>query len=248
MEQAQQANRDHSQAYTVTREYRFFNGDEQKPNSEVVAEISFVPPDRKTFTIEKVEGSNRGESIVKHILESEADATRKNSANVAIDDRNYNFDLLGEEAVDGRPCWILRLKPKHQRKDLVDGKAWVDRESNLIHRVEGDMAKSPSWWLRRVHVSMDFGNIGGLWMQKGTRAVADVRFFGTHVFTSEAVKIRTAEEVARATPPNFAPPAPLATVRPRPANATARTASPTGVKRRPLRPVPPVLGAGVIIR
>ncbi len=246
MQQAQQANRQRARAYTVTRDYRFFDANQNAPKSEVIADISFVPPDRKTFTIEKADGSERGQSIVKHILESEAEAAKKNSP-LAIEPSNYTFTLLGEEAVDGRPCWVLKLKPKHERKDLIDGKAWVDRDSYLIHRVEGDMAKSPSWWLKRVHLTVDFADIGGMWMQKGTRAMADVRFFGPHVFTSEAVKIRTAEEVAQVSPPTFLPPQPitaaLATAPPR-----ATGAQPVRARSRPRRPVPPVLGTGILTR
>jgi hypothetical protein len=33
----------------VTREYRVFRGDDRQPTSEVVAQINFVPPDKKTY-------------------------------------------------------------------------------------------------------------------------------------------------------------------------------------------------------
>lgn len=246
MQQAQEANRERARAYTITRDYRFFDAKESSPKSEVIADISFVPPDRKTFTIEKTDGSDRGQSIVKHILESEAEAAKKDSP-IAVDPSNYNFSLLGGETVDGRPCWVLKLKPKHDRKDLIDGKAWVDRDTYLIHRVEGDMAKSPSWWLKRVHITVDFADLGGMWMQKGTRAVAEVRFFGPHIFTSDAVKIRTAEEVARVTPPNFLAPQALSAALPVvPRSPTAAKA--VRARSRPSRPVPPVLGAGILVR
>jgi len=36
---------------------------------------------------------------------------------------------------------------------------------------------------------MDFSDMGGMWMQTETRAVAEVRIVGRHIFTSKAVSI-----------------------------------------------------------
>src|SRR5690349_25076266 len=89
MEQAAQENRTHYRPYIVTREYRMFGSDEQQPKSEVTAEISFVPPKRKDFRITESNGSSRGENVVRHILESEAQATATGSAPAAITLENY---------------------------------------------------------------------------------------------------------------------------------------------------------------
>ena len=42
---------------------------------------------------------------------------------------NYDFSLVGESVLDGRPCYLLGLKPKRKEKDLILGKAWVDKNS-----------------------------------------------------------------------------------------------------------------------
>jgi hypothetical protein len=49
-----------SRPYEVTREYRVFHADEPKPISDVTAQISFSPPDTKTFTITDAHGNPRG--------------------------------------------------------------------------------------------------------------------------------------------------------------------------------------------
>ncbi len=197
MEQAAQENRAHYRPYVVTREYRMYGADEQQPKSQVTAEISFVPPTRKDFRITDSNGNSRGEGIVRHILENEAKAASTGTAPGAITRENYDFELLGEEALNGRDCFVLSLHPKRADKSLIDGKAWVDKGSYLVWRVDGEMAKMPSWWLKAVHVTLDFAPVDGMWIQERTRAVADVRMVGRHVLTSEAVKFQSGDVEAR---------------------------------------------------
>ena len=40
-----------SRPYEVAREYKVFRGDDKQPTSEVMAQITFVPPDMKTYKI-----------------------------------------------------------------------------------------------------------------------------------------------------------------------------------------------------
>jgi hypothetical protein len=197
MEQAGQENRTHYRPYIVTREYRMYGSDEQQPKSEVTAEISFVPPKRKDFKITETAGSSRGEGIVRHILETEAKAAASGTAPGAITRENYDFQLAGETSINGRECFVLVLLPKREDKSLLAGKAFVDKSTFLIRRVDGDMAKMPSWWLKSVHVTLDFDEVDGMWLQERTRAVADVRMVGRHVLTSEAVKIQAGTTEAR---------------------------------------------------
>jgi hypothetical protein len=248
MERTELENGQHAKAYTVTREYRLYGGDEAQPMSEVVASVSFVPPNEKTFTIEKFTGSDRAEKIVQHVLQNEADTTRRTAP--ALSRERYDFSLAGEDVVDGSPCWVLNLQPKRSEKDLINGKVWVDKRTHQIRRVDGDLTKTPSWWLKRVHLTVEFGDAEGMWMQKNSRAVAEVRMFGRHVFTGEAVKVQTAEESARAD----VPPRPKGAA----SNAKATTSGPTEDARaqanlrrkqaqhRTKRSAPPVFGAGVL--
>ena len=85
---------------------------------------------------------------------------------------------------ENRPCYPHGLKPKRKDKDLILGTAWVDKSSLLVLHIEGETAKSPSWWVRSVQIKLSFGDLSGTWLQTGMEAVADVRLFGTHTLTS----------------------------------------------------------------
>ncbi len=196
MQQVESAARDHSVPYTVTREYQLSSDKAQQPRSQVVAQINFVPPSQKDYTVRKVEGSDRGTDIVRRVLEHESEmATHAESHELTA--RNYKFALVGQEVVEGHNCYVLQLTPNRHEPDLVDGKAWVDATSFQIRRIEGTPAKSPSWWIHNLHVTINYGAVQGIWTQVATKAVADVRLLGTNTLTSREVNLQPATVDAR---------------------------------------------------
>lgn len=201
LERAQLENRQHYTAYTMLRDYRLFSGGNSAAQSDVVARISFVPPNRKTFTIDKVIGASRGEKIVRKILDHEVKTTAQDQGASVLNRENYNFVLLGMASVEGHPCYLLQLQPRHKREDLVSGRGWIDARTYLPRLIDGDLAKNPSWWLKRVHLTLSFDNVGGMWLQTGTKAVADVRIFGTHTLTSRELNYQSGQAEARNRPP-----------------------------------------------
>jgi outer membrane lipoprotein-sorting protein len=187
-------------SYLVVREYRLFGAKDSKADSEVVAEVSFRPPASKGYRIQRSSGSNRGQQLVRNILDHEVEAASKNSkASIAISSDNYIFNYIGEATLDGEPCYVLGLKPKRKEKDLVAGQAWIDKQSFFVRQIEGDVEKTPSWWLKKVHVKLVFGDLEGIWVQTSMEAKADVRIVGAHTLTSRILDYRREDQVA-ATP------------------------------------------------
>lgn len=201
MEQAARENREHYRAYTVTRNYRLYGGNEQKPSSEVLADISFVPPTTKEFTITERKGSSRGETVVRRVLESERKDAASGLAPGAVSSDNYDFTFLGQQPLDGNDCYLLGLKPKRKEKNLVLGRTWVDKNTYLVRRVQGELVKMPSWFVKSAQVTLEFGDVGGMWLQTRAKATADVRIFGPHTLTGKALEVRTGASVAELTAP-----------------------------------------------
>lgn len=200
MQQARAADRERNVAYTVTREYRLAPAGAVQPSSQVVAEVSFVPPAEKQYTIVKSEGNDRGTGIVRRILDHET-LMASHWQPHDISPANYDFALLGHEAIDGHDCYVLQLQPKRAAVELVRGKAWVDAGSFEVRRIAGEMAKSPSVWVKKVDVTLNYGNVNGVWLETSTEASADVRLAGTHVLTSRELDVSTATYSARASKP-----------------------------------------------
>jgi hypothetical protein len=187
-------------SYQVIREYRLFGAKDSKANSEVVAEINFRPPASRDYTIQKTSGSSRGPQLVRRILDHEVQATSKDKkGGSAVSSDNYTFSYAGEGMLDGQACYVLGLKPKRTENDLISGHVWVDKHSFLIRQIQGDVEKTPSWWLKKVSVTLVFAELEGIWVQTSMEAVADVRIVGEHTLISRILDYRREAEVA-ATP------------------------------------------------
>jgi len=190
-----------TEPFLVTREYQMFRGDDAQPSSEVKAEINVVPPNEREYKILETKGSGKGEKVVRKILDHETQSERKSPPPTAIIHQNYEFSFDREEDFEGAHCYVLFLHPKREDTSLVNGRAWVDANTFLIRKIEGEMAKSPSWWVRDVKLSVQFGEIGGVWTQTATDAVAEVRWFGKYKFNGRATKVETATDLAANRPP-----------------------------------------------
>src|ERR1700682_4826424 len=166
-------------SYQIIREYRLFGAKDSKADSEVVAEVNFRPPAFKGYRIQRFSGSSRGQQLVRSVLDHEVEVTSKDDkGRSAISRDNYTFNYMGEATLDGQPCYVLGLRPKRAESDLVSGQVWVDKHTFLIRQIQGDVEKTPSWWLKRVSITLVFADLEGMWVQKSMEAVADVRLVG----------------------------------------------------------------------
>jgi hypothetical protein len=189
-------------AYEVVREYRLSSGGSSRPSSEVLAQVDYLPPNRKTYSIQKRFGSSRGEEAVKRILEHESSLAGNvtSSTSSAITSDNYTFTNLGDATLNGQICYLIGLSPKRNQQDLILGLAWVDKSTFLIRRLEGQLAKSPSWWLKTVSVKLEFSELSGLWLQTAMEATADVRFIGKQTLQSRTLDHNVSGMVAAKQP------------------------------------------------
>jgi hypothetical protein len=179
----------------ITRDYRLGRPD-AKVESYGVADVDFRPPGR--YTVTKRSGSHSCDAAVKYILQHEIEIAMsiKKSAAVAVTRENYVFTSLGDTVLDGRSYYLLHLEPKRRVPELIVGSAWIDKQSFLIRRVEGNIAKSPSWLVKSVHIRFDFVHARQMWVQSSLEAVADIRWLGAQKLTSHVLGYEAASVVA----------------------------------------------------
>lgn len=182
IERTQQENPAQSRPYEVTRKYKVFRADDKQPISEVTTQISFNPPDTKTYKIMQASGSPRGEKIVRAILDQEI-AAAKNSDNNQVSRRNYDFAFLRRENFGVVPEYVLLIVPKRKAKTLLLGQIWVDASTFRIRRIEGVPAKNPSIWIKNIHITMQFAELNGAWVPVSFDAIANVRLVGQYTLT-----------------------------------------------------------------
>jgi hypothetical protein len=171
----------------ITREYWLGSAARPDAGSVIVAHVDFSPPGR--YAIDRRSGSNRAEQVVKQLLEHEIETAMSipRSKSTAITTENYDFRFLRKEILKGQLCYVLQITPKRRQPELISGQAWIDQHSFLIRRIEGDLAKSPSWWVKQVHVDLGFTSSQNTWLEISMEAVADVRCFGEQKLTSRVL-------------------------------------------------------------
>lgn len=186
MTRAGEHNHAHFRPYVVTVDYKLFGKETVVPDSDVIAELTFVPPYLKSYAIRDVDGTHIGERIVRRMLETQM-AFAKDSGSTDISQDNYDFRFIREDDVNGHHCYVLELLPRRKGKNLLHGNIWVDANNYLLHRVEGEPVKSSSWWLRDVHIVLLFGYVGEMWVQTSSESTADVRIVGQYKMISQVV-------------------------------------------------------------
>jgi outer membrane lipoprotein-sorting protein len=193
MEEAQRNNPGNSRAYTVTRQYKLFHNNDRQPVSETRAEVSFVPPDTRRYVIKQVSGNSRGQTVVRNILDLETHPAKNSSE---ITRRNYDFVFLQEENLGILPTYVLRMIPKRKQKDLLAGQVWVDEKTFRIERIEGVPAKKPSWLIKTLRITLQYGDLNASWLPTYMEATAAIRFLGNYVMIGRDVGLQASVSIA----------------------------------------------------
>jgi hypothetical protein len=112
------------------------------------------------------------------ILEGERDIVARGGA--ALTTNNYEFTA---EEPGARGLVRLTVRPLREEMTLIDGALFVtDTDADLV-RVEGRLAKNPSFWTRRVDIVRRYGRVGGVRVPLGVESIAQIRIAGRSEMT-----------------------------------------------------------------
>jgi len=145
---------------------------------------TYTAPDQRNFSIVSETGSklllNR---VLMKALESEKEAFQ-NQKQIELSPANYQFDLLGTDRTTGEnPCYVLGVKPRKDNKFLYHGKIWVDAQDFAVVRMQGQPAKSPSFWIKDTDIESSWERVGEFWLIRQNRSVSHIRMGGMATLT-----------------------------------------------------------------
>ena len=92
---------------------------------------------------------------------------------------NYDFSEGGHDTDGSR---VVQLKPRRNDILLVDGRAVLNDRGELV-RVEGKLAKNPSFWTSLVSVIRRYARIGDVRVPIAVETTAKIKFVGTAQLT-----------------------------------------------------------------
>ena len=160
------------------RAYRRMHARNEKFNQEAWLE-AWTEFDGRTFRYQIV--SERGSEyvlnkVLRKVLAREQELIAEGGADRAeLSPDNYEFI---EPASHGKGVRYVLLKPKRKDILLVDGRLVLDRTGTELLRVEGRLAKNPSFWTSLVNIIRDFARVNGVRVPIATESIAKVKFAG----------------------------------------------------------------------
>jgi hypothetical protein len=158
--------------------YRQLYGELLEKNEQGWMQVltEFDPENGLRYAVLSEGGSSRIRNrALRHMLDREVGACRKAETQLAaFSTDNYRYQL---GAVLGGAVQI-DLVPRREDPRLINGTATLHQSSASLLRVEGELAKSPSFWLTDVHVARRYFDFGGLTMPVEVESSAHVRLFG----------------------------------------------------------------------
>jgi hypothetical protein len=114
--------------------------------------------------------------VLRSLLDEEQKLIERNAtASVAINSDNYE---LTPEGIDEDGLVVVTLRPLRKERPLIDGRMFLTADGALV-RVEGRLAKNPSFWTTRVSLVRSYQQINGVTMPVSLESRAQLRFLGS---------------------------------------------------------------------
>ena len=169
-----------SGGYTGSREYLLDNHLFQK-SAQMVVRVTCDETGTKHFEVISEDGwKSANKRVLRQMLATESDSSRPDTRpRNRITSDNYSFRMIDTETHDDRTAYVIEVSPKREEKSLFRGRIWVDAEDYALARAEGEPAKNPSFWTRKVQFVQQYYKAGEYWFPMETTSVTEARMFGS---------------------------------------------------------------------
>jgi hypothetical protein len=116
------------------------------------------------------------EKVLRAVLEAERDAIAQGeTARSSLDRTNYAFE---SEGLDADGLAKVQLTPLRKDRVLVVGMMFLDPIAGDLVRIQGRLAKSPSFWVKDVDILRSYERIGGAIVPVALESKAQLRLLG----------------------------------------------------------------------
>ena len=161
-------------AYRATRRLEAENGS-RRGWIEAVTEYSPETGFRYEITDEGGSSHIRAK-VLRAVLDGERDVIALGeAARSSLDRANYTFQANG---VDDDGLANVLLVPRRKERVLVAGTMFLQPTDGDLVRLQGRLAKSPSFWIKDVDIIRSYERIGGVVVPVALESSAQVRLLG----------------------------------------------------------------------
>jgi hypothetical protein len=172
------AQRDEQRAYRATRRLEAENG-RRRGWLEAVTEYS--PATGFDFQITAEGGSEYIRSkVLTAVLETERELIANGeTGRTALVPSNYRFEGQG---IDAEGLANVLLSPLRRERGLVSGTMFLKPADGDLVRLQGRLAKNPSFWIKDVDIVRTYARINETVVPVAVESKAQVRFRGEGTF------------------------------------------------------------------
>jgi hypothetical protein len=140
----------------------------------------FEAPHSLQFTPVRFTGDGFVKSnVITRLLQSEVDHVQKDDpAQTAISPKNYKFSYKGATRVQDRLVHVYQVKPHKKHLGLFKGRVYLDAQTGALVRVEGNVVKSPSFFVKHIEFVQDYAEIQSFTLPVHVHSEATARIVG----------------------------------------------------------------------
>jgi hypothetical protein len=169
------------ESFTTNKTFTIMHDGETR--AQVVAALQFTAPDAKAFAILESRGSDvLRDRVINQMMRTEIEHEQPSKrARAAISPVNYEF----ADVLDDGEDFVIAVVPRRHDELLFKGRIWITKDGFHLKRIEGELAKNPSFWTRRIHFVSEYAPVKGVWLHGRTLARVKVRWFSEDLVLSE---------------------------------------------------------------
>ena len=143
----------------------------------VEVETSFNPAAGLDYEVTAEGGSGYiRKRVLRSLLDEEQRLLGLKSTSAALSVANYRFRPGG---MSDEGLAVITLEPLRKDRSLIVGRMLLTRDEGQLVRLEGRLAKNPSFWVTRVDVVRSYGVVNGVFLPISLETTAQLRLLGS---------------------------------------------------------------------
>jgi hypothetical protein len=118
-------------------------------------------------------------NVITRLLQSEVDHVQKDDpAETAITPANYKFTYKGASRVGDHLVHVYQVKPHKKHPGLFRGRVYLDAQTGELVRIEGNVVKSPSFFVKHIEFVQDYADVQSFTLPVHVHSEAKARIVG----------------------------------------------------------------------
>jgi hypothetical protein len=138
--------------------------------------LSYGPPE---YQVVATDGDRTvRQQVIARYLSADLESAALPPGSVAITPANYRFQYRASISDGKTLTYVFEITPRQKRAGLIRGQLWIDAATGMTVRQTGYLVRTPSIFVKHIHVTRYTSLRGGSPYARTTRIEIDTRLMG----------------------------------------------------------------------